>query len=187
MDAMVPLSIRAMSVETEPDCRALWSQPPEGWCWCVAWEVPSWEGWTERTAEENRRLREELWRRGEHYGYVFYLGGEPMGWCRVGPVGVWPKLASSRGLRPDEGTFAFTCFGIRPPHRRKGLLERALRLVIADLRERGVKRLVAVPKKVAGEVEDGELWNGPKSLFDRLGFWPVRETDTFWEMHLDLA
>ncbi len=31
-----------------------------GWCQCVAWWVPSWDGWADRTAEENRRLRDEL-------------------------------------------------------------------------------------------------------------------------------
>ena len=30
-----------------------------GWCNCVAWLVDGWEGWGERTAEQNRQLH--LW------------------------------------------------------------------------------------------------------------------------------
>ena len=59
------LVARKMGKDTLLDCRQLWSSAPDGWCWCVAWEVDSWEGWTDRSASQNQALRERLWARDE--------------------------------------------------------------------------------------------------------------------------
>jgi hypothetical protein len=80
-----------------------------GWCRCVAWWTPTWEGWGERTAEENLALREELLERGEYDGYLAYAGGVPVGWCQAGPRDRLAKLARQFGLAPDPHTWAITC------------------------------------------------------------------------------
>lgn len=54
-----------------------------GWCFCVAWWVPTWEGWSERTREQNRELRETLLESGEYDGYILYGDEHPIGWCQV--------------------------------------------------------------------------------------------------------
>jgi hypothetical protein len=45
-----------------------------GWCNCVAWWVTGWDGWGERTAEENRQLRQSLLKKGEYDGRGPYFG-----------------------------------------------------------------------------------------------------------------
>jgi hypothetical protein len=55
-----------------------------GLCFCVAWWVPTWYGWGERSAAENRQLRESLCARGEHDGYLLYVDDMPAGWCQPG-------------------------------------------------------------------------------------------------------
>ena len=67
-----------------------------GWCSCVAWWVPTWDGWGNRTASENRELRESLCERGEYDGYLLYLDGAPVGWCQVGPRDRLEKLAAAQ-------------------------------------------------------------------------------------------
>src|SRR5262245_26931057 len=84
----------------------------EGWCYCVAWHVPTWDGWTERTDGENRAVRDALFDRGEHDGYLLYAGGEPSGWCQAGPRDRLPKLVASYGLAPDVSVWALTCFAL---------------------------------------------------------------------------
>lgn len=46
-----------------------------GWCRCVAWWHPTWEGFGESTADENRSVREELCARGEYDGHLLLDGG----------------------------------------------------------------------------------------------------------------
>ncbi|BAS27427.1 GNAT family N-acetyltransferase [Limnochorda pilosa] len=181
------LQVRAIGPETLNDLRQLLVTPPHGWCWCVAWEVPTWEGWEARTEEENRDLRERLWAQGQYDGYLLYRQEEPLAWCRVGPRSRWPKLCRSFGLDPTEDVYAFTCFGIRQEAMGQGLMHTFLRLVLADLRRRGVRAVEAFPRKLEGQVEPGELWMGPASLFDRAGFVTVRETDRWRHVGLELA
>ena len=169
-----PLQIRRAGPETRDDLRALLGGEPFGWCWCVAWEVPTWEGWGERTADENRALRESLWKHGKYQGYVFYEGDEPVGWCRCGPRATWPKLCEQFGLDPAEPVHALTCFGLRPSHRGRGLLHEFLGLVLDHLSASGATRVEAFPRAAASDDPD-DVWNGPRSIFEKRGFEVVGE------------
>lgn len=156
-----------------------------GWCACVAWEVPTWEGWGERTAEENVALRRRLFTEGHFHGYVLYEDGQPVGWCQCGPRDRWPKLVESFGLAPSPGTWAVTCFALAPGARKRGLAHQLLAGALDDLRRRGVRRVEAFPRMGGtsggaasppteqGKHEDGEVWTGPESLFVKAGFAPV--------------
>ena len=180
------LSIKAITQQTLPEYRQLLSCPPEGWCWCVAWEVDSWDGWAARSADENRRLREELWAEGKFFGYLFYIGDEPCGWVRVGQAAHWPKLVRSRQISDPEHSHAITCVNLKPEYRKKGYLKPLLALVIDDLQQQGVKTLLAFPKTLKGVTDDGAIWNGPKSVFTQLGFSLTRTEPDYQEMRLCL-
>lgn len=140
-----------------------------GWCRCVAWWVPTWDGWGARSAEENLALRESLWERGECDGYLAYEGAKPIGWCQVGERDRLEKLRDQYGLPPRPGTWAITCFAIARDHRRQGLARFVLDAVLADLRERGVRRIEAFPKRAAGTYSS-ELWTGPEQMYLAAGF-----------------
>ncbi len=145
-----------------------------GWCRCVAWWVPTWAGWGERTAEENGSLREELLARGEYDGYLAYAGGVPVGWCQAGPRDRLDKLARQFGLAPDPHTWAITCFLVRPASRGGGVATTMLAAVLADLPRRGARRVEAFPKRGEG-LDPGDLWNGPKAMLRRAGFTVARD------------
>jgi len=139
------------------------------WCRCVAWWVPGWEGFGDRSAADNRQLREELLARGEYDGYLAFREDECVGWCQVGPRDRFPKLAQEHELAPDPDSFAITCFYVPESERRRGVARAMLRAVLADLDARSVKRVEAFPRS-EDALQSGEQWTGPRSLFAQNGF-----------------
>lgn len=43
------------------------------WCFCTAWWTSTWDGFGRRTSEENRALRDELFRTGHYDGYLLQI------------------------------------------------------------------------------------------------------------------
>jgi GNAT superfamily N-acetyltransferase len=150
-----------------------------GWCYCVAWWVPTWDGWGERTAEENRRFREDLLLRGEYDGYLLYHDSQPVGWCQVGRVARLEKVLRQFSLTEDDDVWAITCFLIAPTFRRTGLASQLLQGVIDRLERQGVEKIMAFPKK-GEDLDENELWNGPASMFRSAGFDVIGEDDQRW-------
>ncbi|KAA3612914.1 MAG: GNAT family N-acetyltransferase [Planctomycetota bacterium] len=144
------------------------------WCYCVAWWVPDWTGWGERSADQNRSLRQSLFAEGIFDGYFWIENGEPVAWCQVAPRGSWPKLMRQFELQEEPGGWALGCFLIPPAQRGRGLARVLLKGVLADLRRRGVAFVEAFPKQSADLAEE-DLWNGPLSLFLELGFEKLKE------------
>ena len=139
------------------------------WCYCVAWWVPTWEGWDQRTAEENRSLREGLFQQGQYDGYLLYLDGKPVGWCQCGPRDRLPKLLEQYNLVPDPRIWAITCLFIAPRYRKRGLTHRFLAEVLEDLRSLGISHVQAFP---CGDrdLPDEDVWTGPETAFQKAGF-----------------
>lgn len=144
-----------------------------GWCQCVAWWVPTWEGWGERTAAQNLELRQALARDGVHDGYFIHADGALAGWIQAWKRDAFAKLATQFGVTSDEDAWMIGCVLILPEFRGKGVAGEALRLVLDDLRLRGARSIDAFPKR--GATDAGELWNGPESTYVRLGFAVVRD------------
>ena len=117
-----------------------------GWCHCVAWHTPTWAGWPDRTATQNRTLRDHLFQLGQFDGYLAYDDGEtPVGWTQVGPRDRLTKLLDRYQLDPNPAIWAITCFNIGPHRRRRGVAPALLHHAIDDLRQAGVPTLQAFP------------------------------------------
>jgi GNAT superfamily N-acetyltransferase len=142
-----------------------------GWCRCVAWWVPTWDGWGERSAGENAALRAELCDRGEYDGLLAYDGDEPVGWCQVGRRDRLNKLVRQLGLEPSAATWAVSCFLVAPYARGRGVARALLGASVETARAEGGARLEGYPRIAVGE--PGDLWTGPESLFLRAGFTPI--------------
>lgn len=156
-----------------------------GWCCCVAWHVPSFQGWSERTAEQNRALREGLFARGEHDGYLLIEDeGRPVAWCQVAPRDRLPNLMLRHRLQPDSHVLAIGCFLVAPSRRREGLASLLLAGVIDDLRTRGVRRVEAFPKR--GASLPGEMWTGAEAMYLAAGFRIARDDERLPVLVLDL-
>jgi ribosomal protein S18 acetylase RimI-like enzyme len=167
--------VHRLSPERREDFYSLLAQVEGcGWCSCVAWWTETWDGWGERTGEENRSLREALFARGECDGYLLYADGEPAGWCQAGPRDRLRKLRAIHRLEPDPSAWAISCLAIPSARRRQGMARHLLEGVLADLRARGVRRVEAFPRRGA-DLPDDEVWTGPESLFVGLGFGRVKD------------
>ncbi len=155
-----------------------------GWCRCVAWWVPTWEGWGERSAAENAALRASLCAAGEYDGLIAYVGPEPVGWCQLGPRDRLPKLLGQLDLAPDAAVWAVTCFLVLPAWRRRGVAAALLDAAISAARDAGATRLEAYPRGAADE--PAEMWTGPGVLFERAGFATLRHGTPRAVVALDL-
>ncbi|HEY3251060.1 MAG TPA: GNAT family N-acetyltransferase [Ignavibacteria bacterium] len=144
------------------------------WCNCTAWWVKTWDGWGDRTAEENLMLREELFDKGEYDGYLLYIDNTPIGWCQCVKRDRLEKLTNQFNLTPSPDAWAITCFLIKPQFRKQGLSQKFLDLILNDLEKNGIKHVQAFPK-CGFNLPDGEVWTGPENIYLKAGF--VSETD----------
>ncbi len=164
-----PLAVRPLDASRRADFLRLHGAADGGpWCHCVAWWVAGWDGWGERAAQQNAALRDGLFARGVHDGYLLYEDDEPIGWCQAAQRDALPGLVHDFGERGEPDTWAITCLFVRPDRRRRGSARRLLEGVLAALAERGARRVEAFPRNEGDEA--GELWTGPRALFEELGF-----------------
>ena len=140
-----------------------------GWCFCVAWWVSAWEGWSARTADDNRQLRRDLWQHGHYDGYLLYIDNAVAGWCQVGQRDRLSKLTRQFALAPDPDAWSITCFLIAPIHRGQGHATWLLNYILDDLKSRGVKTVEAFPRR-GSDLDIHDLWNGPEQMFLQRGF-----------------
>ena len=156
-----------------------------GWCYCVAWWVPDWDSFANRSAEENLAERERLFDQGQFDGYLLYDGEEVVAWAQVGLRDRLPKLRTSFGLDPDAEVYALSCILVRPDRRGQGMARTLLQGILGQLRGRGIRRLQAFPKN-HDELDALEVWTGPRSLYLRAGFRQVRQGEVRSVYEIDL-
>lgn len=138
------------------------------WCQCVAWWVSSWDGWGERTAEQNAAQREQILASGVRDGFLIYQAGQPAGWCQAWKRDDFSSIQTKFGLPRDNHAWMIGCLLISPEFRGRGIARSALRQITAELGKLGARSIDAFPKRqVSGE---DELWNGPESTYLGLGF-----------------
>jgi len=166
------LGVKALSAQTAKDFYKMRQHPSANWCFCVAWYVPTWEGWDRRTAQQNKEFRETLFKGGVYDGYLLYLNEEPIGWIQVVPLKLVPKLGSELGLKTAVDAHVIGCMEILPEYRKKKLSRAFLTAVLKDLKTRGIKNLLAIPKssEPGEKISDGEAWTGPEKVYASLGF-----------------
>lgn len=170
----MPVSIKRLTHENEVEfARIHCEETGNGWCHCVAWWVPTWEGWGERTAEQNLSLRQKLFQNGVHDGYFIYSDDALAGWVQAWKRNAFAKLATQFAVTATDDAWMIGCVLMLPAFRNKGVAREALSLIVDDLRLRGARSVDAFPKR--GANEPGELWNGPESTYVNLGFAVVRD------------
>ena len=149
-----------------------------GWCFCIAWWAPTWDAWSKRTSEENRRMREQLFDVEQYDGYLMYDGEKPIGWCQVGPRDRLHKLAMEYELLPNSDAWAISCFVILSAYREIGLGGFMLTEILKDLKEKGVKYVQGFPRRGRDLAVD-DLWTGPEKFFEKAGFTLERDHTTY--------
>jgi len=184
MDAQ--LHVEALTAERIPDFYRLHCDRHDtGWCFCVAWWVPGWDSFADRSSEENLAKRQELFEQGQFDGYLLYEGDQVVAWAQVGLRDRLEKLHTSFDLDPDPEVFALSCILVRPDRRGQGMARTLLQGILERLRERGVSRLQAFPKN-HDELDALEVWTGPRGIYLREGFAMIQQGEVRSVYQLDL-
>ena len=86
------------------------------------WRLPRAQ-WREQKGDGNKTAIRKIVKTGEVPGLLAYADGEPVGWCAIGPREAYPRLATSRTLKPldDQRVWSVTCFFVARARRRRGV------------------------------------------------------------------
>jgi GNAT superfamily N-acetyltransferase len=179
---MPRLSLHPLTPERWPDLERLFG--PRGacaGCWCMWWRLSRPE-WNRGKGEGNRKAFRKLVHSGAEPGVLVYADDEPVGWCAVAPREQYPRLGSSRILKPvdDQPVWSVTCFYIARGFRHQGLSAALLKAAFDFARARGAKIIEGYPhetrKKTAPDIF---VYTGLVSAFRKAGFKEVaRRSET---------
>ncbi|MBA2741931.1 MAG: GNAT family N-acetyltransferase [Actinobacteria bacterium] len=177
---MVRIDVRALTAKRLNDVVDLFERPgPHGGtpqtdgCWCQFWHLRGKAYWDGHGAENRGRFADEV-RRGPPPGLLAYVGGEPVGWCRVGPRASFERLMHARKLAPvdDEDVWSLVCFYVHPSAKRAGVASALLEAAVERAKSRGVTAVEGYP------VREGHMnidaYTGYLPMFIAAGFEPVR-------------
>jgi len=150
-------------------------------CWCMYWRIPgrSWENRPENRGDLRLRVESEA----PAPGLLAYADDQPVGWVAVAPRPEFPRILSSRNLKPagegahrgdadDPSTdtvWSLNCFYIAPGHRRQGTAGALVTAAVDHARRNGATVVEAYPVDRA-RAGSGDLYTGTPSLFARAGF-----------------
>lgn len=137
---------------------------------------------SERTKDQNRASRSELVRSARANGLVAYRLGRVVGWCHAAPKAELLNVPTG----PEQQVGAVVCFVVAPDARRQGIATALLAAAVAHLRARGMAAVEAYPRSADEAATPQSLYVGPKAMYERAGFEPVREIDDFTVMRRSL-
>ena len=149
-------------------------------CYCMARLVPDPDS---RTKDQNRASRSELIRSARANGLVAYRVGRVVGWCHAAPKNELLTLPEGSA---EDSVGAIVCFVVAPDARRQGIATALLESAVEHLRERGMTTAEAYPLISDAGATAQALYVGPKAMYLRAGFEPVREIATFTVMRKSL-
>lgn len=175
-------SFHPLTPERWPDLEALFGpRGAVGGCWCMTMRIPRSQ-YERDKGEGNRRAFRAIVESGPPPGVLAYAGGDPVGWCAIGPRRNFSVLGRSRVLAPldDLPVWSVTCFFIRKDHRRRGLSVALLREAVVFAARHGatiVEGYPVEPRKP--EVPPVFAHTGLASAFRNAGFVEVdRRSET---------
>jgi GNAT superfamily N-acetyltransferase len=155
-------------------------------CFCRWWHFEGNKNeWLARSFEEPWRNRDEqsqLVARDapEGRGLLAMEGDEALGWMKLAPRTLLPKLRRQGAYRPldlgdDDGVWSIGCLLVRPDRRRHGVARELVEAASEHVRVWGGRFLEAYPHRVAHALHDEEAWMGPERIFVTNGFLPVHD------------
>src|SRR2546427_618990 len=140
-------------------------------CWCMWWRLPRAQ-WTKQKGAGNKTAIRNIVKAGETPGLLAYVGDQPVGWCAIAPRGDYPRLATSRTLKPidDQAVWSITCFFVARPHRRRGVTVQLLKAAVDFARKHGARIIEGYPVEPKKEQADVFVFTGLASAFRKAGF-----------------
>jgi len=145
-----------------------------GGCWCTWFHTFHAE--KTFTAEGNRALKERLVNEGRAHAALVFEGDEAVAWCQYGAPEELPNIHHRKeyeaaGDGPPD--YRVTCIFVDKKHRRAGVTETALRGAVDLIAQAGGGVVEGYPHDTEGQ-KVSVLYNGTRSLYERVGFTYVR-------------
>ena len=149
-------------------------------CWCMWWRLPRAQ-WTRQKGDGNKMAIRKIVKAGEIPGLLAYADGQPVGWCAIAPRQIYPRLATSRVLKPvdDQPVWSVTCFFVARPFRLRGVTVALLKAAVEFAWKKGAKIIEGYPTEPKKEQPDVFVYTGLASAFRKAGFVEVaRRSET---------
>ena len=143
-------------------------------CWCQ-WFRHQRPGFYATTADQRRAdLRAQTAAEVPPGVLAYDDAGVPSGWCAVAPRADYQRLVSypaAAATEDEDQLWAVTCFVVRVGKRRQGLAEVLLDGAVDLARRHGARAVEGYPlDTTVRAASSAELFHGPLSVFQRLGF-----------------
>ena len=152
-----------------------------GGCWCMLWRLSKRE-MDAGMGDGNRDAMRALFNDGTGPGLIAWVDGHPAGWIQVDRRSAFPRLETSRVLKPvdDAAVWSIACFLVDKRYRRKGLSAALLRAACDHAARQGARIVegypIDTPKPKYAPVY---AWTGFVGAFRDAGFTEVaRRSET---------
>lgn len=171
--AVGALQIHPATVDRFDDFAAVMTpKGGSGGCWCMLWRLDA-KGFAAGKGDENRDAIRRVFEASVAPGLLAYVAGEPVGWCSVAPRHAFPRLRTSRVLKPvdDAEVWSVSCLMVAKSHRRQGVSVALLDASAGFVAERGgaiVEGYPVEPEKAAYPAV--YAWTGTAAAFRRAGY-----------------
>lgn len=147
-------------------------------CFCRYWHFQGTKNdWLERSAlrpDENETEAFDDPNADAARGLVALQGDQVVGWLKIAPTRVVPKLLAQSVYRAlplaDDGVHAVVCFLVHPDRRGQGVARALLRAAPQFAKAHGARALQAYPRRVSYRLHDEQAFAGPEALFLAEGF-----------------
>jgi len=170
---------RALDNTTWPDFAALVEKHNGIWggCWCMNFHP---EGWSKpRTAEMNRRDKEQKVCEGRAHAALVYDSDRCVGWCQFGSPDELPRIANRKTYEKGLDSlpqWRITCFFVDKSCRRQGVAPAALKGALTEIAKLGGGIVEGYPDETEGrKVSASFIHNGTVALFAKHGFELARQ------------
>ena len=152
-----------------------------GGCWCMMWRLNRID-WVAGAGQGNREAMKAVFEASPPPGIIGMLGKEPVGWLQVDERAAFPRLTTSRVLKPvdDLPVWSVACFFVKKAFRRQGISLQMLRAACAHVEARGGTFLEGYPIDTPRERYPAVYaWTGFVQAFRDAGFEEVaRRSET---------
>ncbi|MEO1199887.1 MAG: GNAT family N-acetyltransferase [Pseudomonadota bacterium] len=152
-----------------------------GGCWCMLWRLSKKE-MDSGMGDGNRRAMKQLFDNGYVPGLVAFHGEDAVGWVQIDRRDAFPRLDSSRVLKPvdDQEVWSVSCFLVDKRFRHQGLSVQLLTAACDWARDQGAAIVEGYPIDTPkAKYPPVYAWTGFLGTYRDAGFREVaRRSDT---------
>ena len=140
-------------------------------CWCMYWKLRG-KDFSENKGDGNRQIQKSIVDAKKIPGLIAYSEGYPVGWIAIEPRNQYPKLASSKILKPidDAEVWSITCFFVEKKHRRKHITVELIKAAIDHAKKYGAKIVEGYPMDTKTKQAPPNRFTGSATTFQQAGF-----------------